>query len=171
MDSIRKRKTGFIKGKLVKSLHRAAASPVQYGSSKVKPMATTTAPAYSSESMSPRTVYHLHIHNHQPKEKLIPYNPNSVIASSASFSSDAVGFIVNQEQAAPPLKPKVSYYIPPQSTVGSNGSTTGRGNYYGKIDTDETVDLKAANYITSVRERFKLERLHSERNLSSLQSH
>ncbi|OIT22739.1 hypothetical protein A4A49_31267 [Nicotiana attenuata] len=168
MDSIRKRKTGFIKGKLVKSLYRAAASPVQYGSSKVK---ATAPPTYSSEGMSPRTVYHLHLHNHQPKEKLIPYNPNSIIASSVSFSSDAVGFIVNQEQAAPPLKPKVSYYIPPQSTVGSNGSTTGRGTYYGKIDTDESVDLKAANYITSVQERFKLERLNSERKLSPLQSH
>ncbi|KAG5624549.1 hypothetical protein H5410_009767 [Solanum commersonii] len=77
-------------------------------------------------------IYHLHHHNHlQPKEKLATYNPNSII-------------IVNhQEKAAPSHKPKVSYYI----------STNGTSNYY--IDTDESSDIKAANYISCVQERFR----------------
>ncbi|KAK4346181.1 hypothetical protein RND71_032520 [Anisodus tanguticus] len=138
MESSRKRRTGFIKGKLMKSLYRAVATPV-------KP---TTSPTnyYSSESDSPQTVYHLHLHHHQPKENLVTYNPNGII-------------IVNQEKAALPLKPKVSYYIPPQSTQ-SNGTKT-RNNYYAKMDKsygDESVDIKAANYISCVQERFKLER-------------
>ncbi|PHU27857.1 hypothetical protein BC332_06189 [Capsicum chinense] len=128
MESSRKRRTGFLKGKLMKSLYRggrAAAPPV-----KLSPTAASTT-NYSSEDDPPSTVYHLHLHQQQqqPKEKLVPFNPNSIIT-------------VNQEKAAPPLKPKISYYIPPQST----GPRC--------VDTDESVDVKAANYISFVQERF-----------------
>ncbi|CAN4079086.1 unnamed protein product [Withania somnifera] len=118
MESSRKRRTGFMKGKLMKSLYRGRAA--------VKPTTSTT--NYSSDDSPPQTIYHLHLHHHQPKEKIVPYNPNSIT-------------IVNQEyKAAPPLKPKVSYYIPPQS-IG--------------VGTKESVDIKAANYISCVRERFR----------------
>ncbi|MCD9646321.1 hypothetical protein HAX54_036087 [Datura stramonium] len=137
MESSRKRRTGFIRGKLLKSLYRAAAAaPV------LKPTASTTT-NYSSEDSPHRTVYHLNLHHHhQPKEKLVPYNPNSIIT-------------VNQEKAAEPLKPKVSYYIPPQSN-GTN--STGTSYNYTKMDKsngDESVDMKAAKYISYVRERFR----------------
>ncbi|KAK4362755.1 hypothetical protein RND71_017996 [Anisodus tanguticus] len=154
MESSRKRRTEFIKGKLVKSLYRSAAptvpsSTTQYGHSPL--------PNYISEDSAPRAVYHLHLHHHQPKEKLIPFNPNNIIALSSSFSSDAVGFIMNQEQAAPPQKPKVSYYIPPQSTTTAERDFNGiTGTCYARIDTDESVDIKATNYISYVQEpRFK----------------
>ncbi|KAL3347053.1 hypothetical protein AABB24_025462 [Solanum stoloniferum] len=125
MESIRKRRTGLMKGKLVKSLYRGRA---------VKPSNSTT--NNIREDTPPGTpIYHLHHHHHlQPKEKLAPYNPNSII-------------IVNQEKAAPPHKPKVSYYI--RTARDSNGTS----NYY--VDTDESVDIKAANYISCVQERFR----------------
>ncbi|KAM3286839.1 hypothetical protein P3S67_025638 [Capsicum chacoense] len=140
MESSRKRRTGFLKGKLMKSLYRggrAAAPPV-----KLSPTAASTT-NYSSEDDPPSTVYHLHLHQQQqqPKEKLVPFNPNSIIT-------------VNQEKAAPPLKPKISYYIPPQST--GREYSKGTNNYYAArcVDTDESVDVKAANYISFVQERF-----------------
>ncbi|CAN4079087.1 unnamed protein product [Withania somnifera] len=144
MESSRKCKTGFIKGKLVKSLYRSAAPTVP---------SSTTSPTnyYSSEDTSPRTVYNLqpHHHHHQPKEKLVPFNPNNTIALSSSF-------IVNQGQAAPPQKPKVAYYVPPQSN-GTHCTGTSY-NYVKMVDKsygDESVDMKAAHYISCVQERFR----------------
>ncbi|KAL3379013.1 hypothetical protein AABB24_004769 [Solanum stoloniferum] len=124
MESIRKRRTGLMKGKLVKSLYRGRA---------VKASNSTT--NYSREVDTP--IYHLHHHHHpQPKEKLAPYNPNSII-------------IVNQEKAATPPKPKVSYYI----STGRDSNSTNSNYHY--VDTDESVDIKAANYISCVQERFR----------------
>ncbi|TMX05901.1 hypothetical protein EJD97_000035 [Solanum chilense] len=121
MESIRKRRTGFMKGKLVKSLFRGRA---------------VKASNYYEREESTTPIYHLHLHHHnlEPKEKLAPYNPNSIV-------------IVNQEKAAPPQKTKVSYYIPTTST--------GRDSNDNNIDTDESVDIKAANYISCVQERFR----------------
>ncbi|KAJ8549863.1 hypothetical protein K7X08_033570 [Anisodus acutangulus] len=169
MESSRKR-IGLIKGKLVKSLYRATSKPssaIQYGSS------SNRVPNYPSECFDvnqmnrPSIVHHLNHHNnhdhHQPKQKLVPYNPNSTTAASFSSSSVAVDFILNQEQVTIPHKPKVSFYIPPDSTDReySNSSTTIYNNY-AKLD-NESVDLKAASYISSVQERFRLERINSER--------
>ncbi|KAM3286838.1 hypothetical protein P3S67_025637 [Capsicum chacoense] len=144
MESSLKRRTGFIKGKLVKSLYRSAA-PTEPSS--------TTSPAnyFSSEDTSPRTVYHLqlHHHHHQPKDTLVPFNPNNTIALSSTF-------IVNKDQAAAPQKTKVSYYIPTQSN-GTNSTGTNY-NYAKMVDKyygDESVDMKAAHYIACVQERFR----------------
>ncbi|KAK6798877.1 hypothetical protein RDI58_006580 [Solanum bulbocastanum] len=145
MESNRKSRTGFMKEKLVKSLYRSAA-----------PTHVTSSPTnnyYSSfkydDRSPPQTVYHLQLHHHQPKEKLVPFNPNKINTTLSS------SFIVNQDQAAPPQKPKVSYYIPPKS----NGTTDGTNYNYAKMgDTsygDESVDMKAAYYISCVQERFR----------------
>ncbi|MCD9646320.1 hypothetical protein HAX54_036086 [Datura stramonium] len=148
MESSRgKRRTGFIKGKLVKSLYRSAApssTSTQYGSSSSKMIQPTTASPtnYYSSSSPPRIVYHLQLHNnhqYQPKEKLLPFNPNNINIALSSSS-----FIVNQEQAAPPQLPKVSYYIIPPQCNGTNST----GDH-------ESIDTKAAHYISCVQERFR----------------
>lgn len=133
MELNRKRRTGFMKGKLVKSLYRSAA-PTHVPSSP----SNNYYSSFKDDHSPPQTVYHLQLHHHhqQPKEKLVPFNPNNINTSSS--------FIVNQDQAAPPQKPKVSYYIPPKS----NGTTDYN---YG----DQSVDMKAAHYISCVQERFR----------------
>ncbi|WMV15249.1 hypothetical protein MTR67_008634 [Solanum verrucosum] len=140
MESSRKR-LGLIKGKLVKSLYRAAAvasKPIQHDG------------FVANQVMDrPSTIHHLHQNqNHQPiKQKLVPYNPNSTTFSSSTTS------------AAPP----------DQSThdreySNSSSSTSTATTYYAKATLDnESVDLKAASYISSVQERFRLERVNSER--------
>ncbi|KAM3250728.1 hypothetical protein P3S67_023152 [Capsicum chacoense] len=176
MESSRKR-LGLIKGKLVKSLYRAAAaaappkpSPAtnQYGSSN-------SSSRVPNQLNRPSIIHHLNHHEHQqPKQKLAPYNPNSTTASSLSSSSTAtVDFILNQDQVSIPQKPKISFYIPPvaenttdqqeySNSTKSSGTTSTTYNYAKMLD-NECVDLKAANYISSVQERFKLERINSER--------
>lgn len=144
MELNRKRKTGFMKEKLVKSLYRSAA-PTHVPSSTTSPTNYYSSSKDDNMSSPPRTVYHLQLHHHQPKERLVPFNPNNInIALSSSL-------IVNQDQAATPQKPKVSYYIPPQS----NGTNY---NYEKMVDIsygDENVDMKAAHYISCVQERFR----------------
>ncbi|KAL3344731.1 hypothetical protein AABB24_023929 [Solanum stoloniferum] len=156
MESSRKR-LGLIKRKLVKSYRAAAVAskPIQHEE------------FVANQVMDrPSTIHHLHQNqNHQPiKQKLVPYNPNSTTFSSSSTTSAAVDFILNQEQVTVPQKPKTSFYVPPgQSTHDreySNSSTA--TTYYAKTTLDnESIDLKAASYISSVQERFRLE--NSER--------
>ncbi|MCD7454242.1 hypothetical protein HAX54_024028 [Datura stramonium] len=171
MESSRKR-LGLIKGKLVKySLYRAAvpkpSSTIQYGNS------SSSSNRVPNQLERPSIIHHLNHHNnhdqhqHQPiKQKLVPYNPNSTIAPS--FSSTAVDFILNQDQVSVPQNPRVSFYIPPaaENTIDRdfNSSSTTTNYNHGKTLDNESVDLKAASYISSVRERFKLERTNSERN-------
>ena len=160
MESSRKR-LGL--GKLVKSLYRAAAvasKPIQHDV------------FIANQVMDrPSTIHHLHQNqNHQPiKQKLVPYNPNSTTFSSSSTTSAAVDFILNQEQVTVPHKPKISFYVPPDQSThdreysNSNSSTGTATIYYAKTTLDnESVDLKAASYISSVQERFRLERVNSE---------
>ncbi|KAH0656829.1 hypothetical protein KY290_014107 [Solanum tuberosum] len=147
MESNRKPRTGFMKGKLVKSLYRSAA-PTHVASSP-------TNNYYSSfkddDHSPPQTVYHLQLHHHQPKEKLVPFNPNNINTALSS------SFIVNQDQAALPQKPKVSYYIPPKSN-SINSTDVTNFDYAKMVDKsygDESVDMKAAHYISCVQQRFR----------------
>ncbi|KAK4347709.1 hypothetical protein RND71_034048 [Anisodus tanguticus] len=157
MESSRKR-LRLIKGKLVKSLYRAAS--IQYGSSSIRVPNCPSEGFVVNQMDRPSIIHHLNHHNnhdhHQPKQKLVPYNPNSTTAASFSSSSAAVDFILNQEKVTVPQKPKVSLYIPPDST------DTPTYHNYAKLDS-ESVDLKAASYISSVQERFRLEHINSER--------
>ncbi|GAB2278427.1 hypothetical protein Dimus_013111 [Dionaea muscipula] len=105
------------------------------------------------------------------KVKLMPSIYRAVMPSPASHyaskvkskptppaTSSSVGYIVNQD-----LKPlavqQVSMIL---SADDTNESISQVDNYFGAI-ADERVNMKAANYISSVRERFRLERINSER--------
>lgn len=72
--------------------------------------------------------------------------------NQSSKQAATVGYVVHQEYIITQLKPKVSFVIPDEALDSFDKG-------YG----DEAVDLKAANYISSVQERFKLERINSER--------
>ncbi|KAK9272944.1 hypothetical protein L1049_003323 [Liquidambar formosana] len=89
----------------------------------------------------------------------VQYSSNRVKPSQSSPSTASVGYLVDQDFVTSQPKPKVSFIVP------DNGR-----NSYGQIDNsfgasagDENVDLKAASYIATVQERFKLERINSER--------
>lgn len=73
------------------------------------------------------------------------------------FASPPSSLIMNQEKVNPQPNHKVSYVIPPKT--GTYGVFD---NPYGVV-VDEGVDAKAATYISSVQERFKLEHLNTER--------
>ncbi|KDP46265.1 hypothetical protein JCGZ_10105 [Jatropha curcas] len=106
------------------------------------------------------------------KGKLIPFYRSSKATSTVQYSSKvkpsqsspsaaSVGFVVHQDYIITPPKQKVSFIVP---TADSN-----RDKYLSQFDKlygvagDEGVDIKAATYISSVQERFKLERSNSER--------
>lgn len=73
--------------------------------------------------------------------------------NQSSKQAATVGYVVHQEYIITQVKPKVSFVIP-EAALDS----------FDKGHGDEAVDLKAAKYISSVRERFnKLERINSER--------
>lgn len=110
-----------------------------------------------------------------PKSKLIKSlyraaKPSAAANSEFGFESQpskpkpaagsALGFmIVNQEQAFPQQPPKVAFVV-----AERNHDSYGRlENFYGGGGGDEGVDAKAAKYISAVQERFRLERVSSER--------
>lgn len=131
MESNRKRR-GFVKGKLM-PFYRAA-----------KP--STTSMQYSSMAMASSKV-----------------KPNQASPNSAAYS---VGFTFHQHQdyviAAQP-KQKVSFIVPAadhssQLKQQFDHKHNHNGLYGGAAAAvDESVDMKAATYILSVQERFKLE--------------
>uniref|UniRef100_A0A5B7BPT2 Uncharacterized protein n=1 Tax=Davidia involucrata TaxID=16924 RepID=A0A5B7BPT2_DAVIN len=137
MESNRKRK-GFVKAKLAMSFYRAAkpSSP-----SKVKP---------SPSSSSTASVGYV-------------VNQDYVKVKPSPSSSASVGYVVNQDYVTPQPKLKVSFVIP---------ENAGRDSSHGKFDNpygvagDEGVDAKATIYISGVQERFRLERINSERKKS-----
>lgn len=140
MESNRKLRKGFMKTKLAMSFYRAAKpSP---------PMPYTTKPKPNNPNSAT-----------QIRDTITPQPKQNIAPSTAS----SVGFIVNQDQVTPQAKQKVSFVIP----------DNGRDSYqkfespYG-VGGDESVDLKAASYISCVQERFRLERLNSERNMSHM---
>ncbi|PON61286.1 hypothetical protein PanWU01x14_146630 [Parasponia andersonii] len=83
---------------------------------------------------------------------------SKVKPSQSSPSAASVGFSVHQDYVIAQPKPKVSFILPHES----RDSVVQLDNLYG-MAVDETVDSKAASYIYSVQERFKLERVNSER--------
>lgn len=86
----------------------------------------------------------------------VPYGskvlkPNQPSAATATAS---VGYVV-QDYVVAQQKPKVSFMV----QADKNREVSQFENLFG----DEMVDDKAASYISSVKERFKLERSNSER--------
>lgn len=90
-----------------------------------------------------------------------PYGVESQ-PSKPKPAGSALGFmIVNQEQVFPQPPPKVAFVV-----AERNHDSYGRlENFYsgGNGNGDECVDAKAAKYISAVQERFRLERVSSER--------
>ncbi|KAG6716238.1 hypothetical protein I3842_04G038700 [Carya illinoinensis] len=84
------------------------------------------------------------------KGKLMPFH------GSATKPSSTVQYISS--------KVKLNQSSP--STADPLGFLCKYENLYGSLAADESVDTKAATYISSVRERFKLERMNSERKKS-----
>lgn len=139
MESNRSSKRrGFTKSKLLMSFYRAAkpsSAGLQPYSGKPK----------SNSSFSTSLEF---VANQQTKPKAPP-----------SVSGPSVGFIiVKQDQGFAPQKPKVAFVVPDDNSYGK------LENFYGgAVEDDEAVDAKAARYISTVRERFLLERVNSER--------
>lgn len=84
-------------------------------------------------------------------------------------SAAAAGIIiVNQDQVFPQPMPKVAFVV-----AERNRDSYGKlENFYGGgAAEDEAVDAKAARYISSVQERFRLERVNSERKTNYEEIH
>ncbi|OMO85404.1 hypothetical protein CCACVL1_10205 [Corchorus capsularis] len=115
--SNRKRRGGFIKGKLTPFYRAAkpAASTVMQYTTKVKP---------------------------------------NLVSSTAT----SISFRVHQDYMISQPK-QVSFILPADK---NRENLTQIDNFFG-VPGDESVDIKAASYISSVQERFKLERCNSER--------
>lgn len=77
----------------------------------------------------------------KPSNSTVQYSTSKVVKPSQSSASVAFLHVQDCVVSAQP-KQKVSFILP---------------------ETDDAVDMKAATYITSVQERFKLERVNSER--------
>lgn len=92
----------------------------------------------------------------------LQYTSKVIKPSQASPSAPSVGFYVHQDYIiAPPKQNKVSFIIAPPPD-GNRERLAQFDKVYG-LPGDESVDIKAASYISSVQERFKLERSNSER--------
>ncbi|KAH6766592.1 hypothetical protein C2S52_017575 [Perilla frutescens var. hirtella] len=146
MDSHRTKRRSFSKSKLIKSLYRVA-----------KPSATAAQPPYGSKPPKP-TVANLSL---APAEIGVANQPTKPKPPpSPAGAGSAVGyFIVNQEQIFPQPTPKVAFVVAERNR-DSYGLLE---NFYGAATEDDGVDAKAAKYISSVQERFRLERVNSER--------
>lgn len=83
---------------------------------------------------------------------------SKVKPSQSSPSAASVGYLAHQDYAIAHPKPKVSFILPAEN----RDSLVQLENLYG-VAVDESVDSKAATYISTVQERFKLERVNSER--------
>ena len=79
----------------------------------------------------------------------------SKVKQSPSASSPAsVDFIVNRDYMTPQPKQTISFAPQPEKTHETYSTFE---NFYNSIAADESVDLKAASYISCVQERFRLE--------------
>ena len=78
--------------------------------------------------------------------------------NQGSSTTASVSFRVNQDYMISHLK-RVSFIVPADK---NRENLSQIDNFFG-VAGDESVDLKATTYISSVQERFKLERNNSER--------
>lgn len=90
---------------------------------------------------------------------------NRNMSSTTTTSAPSVGkLIVNQEQVTPQLSKhmatSVSLYLPSPEIAATAGvssySATRMDTLYGGGAVDDAVDLKAEDYISSVRKKFSL---------------
>ncbi|KAG8366763.1 hypothetical protein BUALT_Bualt16G0001500 [Buddleja alternifolia] len=152
MESNRSKRRGFTKSKqLIMSIYRAT-----------KPSSAALQPYSSKPKSSPLNSSDLeHVANDHEIIKPKAHPPQA-------------GFIiVNQDKVFPQQKPKVAFVVPhDRNNIGVDSYDGGNNkleNFFYASE-DEAVDAKAARYISSVQERFRLERTNSERiNIQELQ--
>lgn len=152
--SNRKRKGLGAKGKLaMMSFYRASTSKPPLPSSTIlhhhHQQQYTTA---TSNNMKPSPV---------KQERVMMRNSGtSPTSSSTTKQRAAVGgsveFIVNQEQVRPQAKQSVSVVLQDRSSVANIVDSL-----YGGVAVDESVDVKASTYISTVRERIRLQVLQT----------
>ncbi|KAF5457403.1 hypothetical protein F2P56_021506 [Juglans regia] len=95
----------------------------------------------------------------------VQYISSKIKPNQSSPSTAPLGFVVHQDYAvAQPKQKAVSFIVPPDHNMINRDLVvlSKYENLYG-LAADESVDMKAATYISSVQERFKLERMNSER--------
>lgn len=78
----------------------------------------------------------------------------------SSASAPSITYLVDHQDSKPQPGQKVSFLAPEYDKKYVNQLDS----YFSTVE-DENVNMKAANYISSVRESFKLERLNSERKI------
>ncbi|KAJ7971712.1 Dynein heavy chain 1, axonemal [Quillaja saponaria] len=98
---------------------------------------------------------------------------NNVKPNQSSPSTASVGFRVHHQDyfITHQPKPKVSFLVPATASGAANNINNcrdrdgdGDRDNVGQLnEDDESVDLRAATYIACVQERFKLERINSEK--------
>ncbi|CAI9763128.1 unnamed protein product [Fraxinus pennsylvanica] len=114
----------------------------------------------------PEQVYPQQMHRIKQKDQPLATSVGFIVNQEQVFpqqihqTKQAAGLIVNQEQVFPQQVQKVPI------VVQEKGQDS-----YGKLDNfysmagDECIDAKAASYISSVQERFRLEHVNSEREM------
>ncbi|XP_031286818.1 uncharacterized protein LOC116145501 [Pistacia vera] len=92
----------------------------------------------------------------------VQYSSKVMKPSQPSAATASVGYVVHHHQdyvvAQPQPQPKVSFIV--------QADNNREVNHFDNLFGDEMVDDKAASYISSVQERFKLERSNSAKTVS-----
>uniref|UniRef100_A0A803KWL8 Uncharacterized protein n=1 Tax=Chenopodium quinoa TaxID=63459 RepID=A0A803KWL8_CHEQI len=91
----------------------------------------------------------------------VHYSNNRMRPNLSSASVPSITYLVDHQDFNSQPRQKVSLFVPEYTYKSVNEFES----YFSTVD-DENVNMKAASYISSVRERFKLERINSERNSS-----
>lgn len=125
-------------GKLRKGIMKAKLTMSFYRAAKPSPMSYSTS--------NPKLYDNNNDVANQIGDMIIPDQPKQNIAPS---TASTVGYIIDQDQ--------VSFVIPPDNRTRDSF----RKNF------ENPIDVRAASYISCVQERFKLERLNSERNMTT----
>ncbi|CAL5370417.1 unnamed protein product [Camellia sinensis] len=102
----------------------------------------------------------------QSTSSTVQYN-NSSSSNSNSNSNSNSGVVINHDKyvAAQPRLHKVSE-ISGLDDSSCTTTTFENNHHYGVVAGDESVDLKAASYISCVQERFRLDWVNSKRKMT-----
>ncbi|KMT09669.1 hypothetical protein BVRB_6g131190 [Beta vulgaris subsp. vulgaris] len=103
--------------------------------------------------------------------KLLSFSRTSKSSASAQYTSrirpnlssasvPSITYVVEHQDLKPQPRQKVSYLVPEYDYNSVNQFES----YFSTV-ADENVNMKAVSYISTVKERFKLERINSERKI------
>lgn len=92
----------------------------------------------------------------------VQYTSRMKPSYQSSASVPPITYLVDHKDTKPKGRPKVSLFVPEYH----DSSSFNELESYLSSAGDENVNMKAASYISTVREKFKLERMNSERKIS-----